>query len=90
MRKFIYLPQGYKNRTRTKVEGVARSGEISQKGVVSQTEHWDGRLSAAAGPAGVRLIRDPDGTIRNMTFAEMVARGYFIIGKGPIGVRIKR
>lgn len=89
-RRFLYLPSGYKSRTNTLVEGVASTGEVSPKGVVSHTEDWEGRVSAKAGPAGIRLILNPDGTIRNMTRAEQLDKGYFLAGKGPIGIRIKR
>jgi len=95
MRKFLYvarrgpsyLKEGYKNRTNTTVVGEAQSGEISRKGVVAQTEDWEGRLAATAAPSAIRYIRDPDGTIRPMTFQELVDRGYFIVGRGPTGVK---
>ena len=89
IRKFLYLPSGYKNRSRTVVEGQASSGEISPKGLVAHIEHWDGRVKAATAPGSIRLVIDPDGTIRNMTRQEELAKGYFVPGKGPIGVRLR-
>ena len=89
MKRVFYLPSGYKSRTTTKVEGRAKTGEISPKGLVGHTHHWDGRIAANPAPAGIRYIRDPDGTNRPMTFTEMVAHGYFIMGRGPVGVRLK-
>ena len=87
MRPFLYLPSGYKKRTHKVVTGVARTGEVSAKGIVTHVETWDDRVAATVSPAGMRYIRDPDGTIRPMTFKEQVDRGYFIPGRGPIGVR---
>ena len=89
VRPFLFLPSDYKKRTRRTVAGVAKTGEISPKGLVAHTEHWDGRIAANPAPAGIRYIRDLDGTARPMTFTELVAHGYFIVGRGPIGVRLK-
>lgn len=88
MRKFLYLAKNKRQHTVT--EGIARTGEISPKGVVSHTEDWDGRIRADVGPTPIRYVVEPDGRIRPMTFKEMVDKGYFIIGKGPVGVRRKR
>lgn len=68
------------NRTTT---GIAASGEISPAGTVSQTEDHEGRVAVEARPATMRAIRDPDGIVRLMTMDEMIAKGYFIVGKGP-------
>ena len=87
MRRFLYLPSGYKKRTHRVVTGVAHTGEISPKGVVTHTETWDDRVKAEVGPAAIRYLREPDGHIRPLTFTEMVDRGYFVVGRGPIGVR---
>lgn len=76
-----------RDQTRTKVEGIARTGEISPKGWVSHTEDWDGRIMAKAAPNVLRLVMDRDGHVRPMTMREMIDRGYFIVAKGPIGVR---
>ena len=86
-RPFLYLPSDYKKRTHKVVTGVAKSGEMSEKGTVIHTETWDDRVSVDAAPAGAHYIRDPDGNPRLMTFDEMVDRGYFIVGRGPVGVR---
>ena len=42
-------------RTNTVVTGVAKTGQISPKGTVVQTEHWDGRMDATVAPAPIRL-----------------------------------
>lgn len=86
-RRVFYLPPGYKKRTNRVVKGRAKTGEISPNGLVSETEDWEGRVKAAAGPSALRLIVNPDGSLRPMTFAEMTERGYFIPGIGPSGVR---
>ncbi len=88
-KRFAYLPSGYRHRKMSTVEGRAKTGEISPKGLVAKTESWDGRIAADVSPAAIRYIRDPDGTIRPMTFAEMVERGYFVVGHGPSNVRSK-
>lgn len=41
-----YLKQGYKDSTRDRTEGIAKTGEVSDKGTVTHTDHWDGRLDA--------------------------------------------
>lgn len=86
MRPYLYLAR-YRQKTNTTVEGVSKTGEVSPKGVVAHTEDWEGRVAATAGPAGIHLIRDPDGHIRKMTFSELVEHGYFIVGRGPAGIR---
>ena len=93
-RKFLYLarkapallPSNYRLRENTKVEGRAKTGEVSKKGLVAHTEDWEGRLRAAAAPSAIRYIKTPDG-FRPMTMKEMIDRGYFILGKGPKGIR---
>ena len=87
MKKTLYLAKIKRGATHTRVEGIAKSGEISPKGVVAHTEDWEGRVAAAAAPSAIRYIREPDGHIRPMTFKEMVDRGYFIVARGPTGVR---
>jgi hypothetical protein len=87
MRKFLYLPSGYKKRSRTIIEGRARSGEISPKGLVSHTEYWDDSVKVKAVPGTVRVVVEPDGRLRNMTMAEMLERGSFFLGKGPSGFK---
>ena len=75
-------------KTHTTVEGRAKSGEVSPQGLVAHTEDWQGRIRAKAAPSTIRYIKTPDG-IRPMTMAEMIGRGYFIVGKGPKGYRSK-
>ena len=81
-----FFKEGYKQSTNKIVEGRAATGEVSPKGLVSHTESWDGRVAANVAPAGIRYIKEGD-SFRPMTFAEMVERGYFIVGTGPKGVR---
>lgn len=83
MRKFLYLPSGYKNRKHAVTTGVAKTGEVSPKGTVTHTEDWEGRVAADVAPAQIHLVVDPDGSIRNMTHEERLERGYFIPGRGP-------
>jgi hypothetical protein len=85
----LYLMR-YKRKTNTVVEGVSKKGEISPQGVVAHTEDWEGRLAATVGSAAIRYVRDPDGRIRPMTMQEMIDRGYFIVARGPTGVRTIR
>ncbi len=87
MKRAIYLPSGYKRSNVTRVEGRARSGEVSRQGLVTHTEHWDGRLTGSVQRSTVRYVREPDGHIRPMTFREMVAKGYFTVGQGPSGFK---
>lgn len=86
-RPFLYLPSGYKNRKNTVTEGIAKTGEISPQGIVTHRESWDGSVEGIVGKNAVRLIVEPDGRIRNMTYKEMLERGYVRKGKGPVGVR---
>jgi len=98
MRKHLWLARkppaqlktGYKQSSNRVVEGVAETGEMSPKGLVAHTEHWDGRVTGEAGPTPIRYVVEKSGRIRPMTFKEMVAKGYFIIGRGPTGVRVRR
>ena len=89
VKRTFYLPSGYKQSTDTRTEGRARTGEVGAQGLVSHTEYWDGRISANVQRSTIRYARDPDGTIRPMTRAEMVANGYFTPGQGPSGFRMK-
>ncbi len=47
----------YDQRTHTTVEGVATTGQVSPKGTVAHTEHFDGRVDATASvkPVAVKL-----------------------------------
>ncbi len=65
-------------------EGIAHTGEVSKRGTVSHEEMWDGRIAAKANPAPMHYAYNDDGEIRPLTMSEMIDKGYFIIGKGPI------
>lgn len=82
----LFLPEGYRNRENTTVEGVARTGEISKKGLVGHSEDWEGRIRATTSQTALRYVREGN-RIRPMTMSEMIDRGYFVLGKGPTGVR---
>ena len=47
----VYLPEGYKQSTRERTEGVATTGQVSPKGTVTHRDHWDGRVDATVRPA---------------------------------------
>ncbi len=86
MKKPIYLPSRFKHRKNTTVVGRAKTGEISQNGLVSFTEDWEGRIASNAAPNAIRYVLE-NGKFRKMTFQEMVDRGHFILGRGPTGIR---
>ncbi len=79
----LYLPSHYKNRTNAVTAGQAKSGEISPKGLMTETEDWEGRVKVLARPTTIHLKMNPDGTIRPKTMAELIEEGKFFIGKGP-------
>ncbi len=85
MKRFIYLPSGYKRSNVTRTEGRAKTGEVAVQGLVSHTEHWDGRVSANVQRSTIRYVHQADGRIRPMTHNEMVTKGYFTVGQGPSG-----
>ena len=68
------------NRT---VEGRAKTGEVSPKGLVTHVERWNGATAATAQPAPMHWVYNDDGEVRPMTMPEMIAKGYFIVGRGP-------
>ena len=70
-------------RPSTTTEGIARTGEVSKRGTVSHREEWDGRIAAQANPAPMHYVYNDDNEIRPMTMNEMIAKGYFIVGRGP-------
>ena len=88
MAKRVFYIARLGRKTHTTVDGRAKSGEVSPQGLVAHTEDWQGRIRAKAAPSTIRYIKTPDG-IRPMTMAEMIGRGYFIVGKGPKGYRSK-
>jgi hypothetical protein len=84
MTAVLYLPSNYRNSTRTRTYGRAETGEVSPKGLVSQTEDWDGRESATAMPSTIHyLYNQSTGEFRKKTMQEMIDEGLFIVGKGP-------
>lgn len=84
-KRFFYIARLGQKINKT-VEGRAKTGEVSPKGLVTHFEDWQGRIRSTAAPAAMRYIKTPDG-VRLMTMREMIDRGYFIVGKGPKGVR---
>lgn len=73
--------------TYTKVEGIAKSGEVSPQGILTTVEDREGRQSVTAGPAAIRYVMEPDGRIRRKTIKEMIRDGQWRKGVGPVGVR---
>ena len=63
VKRFVYLPSGYKRSNVTRTEGRAETGEVSRQGLVSHTEEWDGRVSANVQRSAIRYVRDPDGNV---------------------------
>lgn len=72
-------------RTNTVTDGRAETGEVGPKGLVSHTEEWSGRTAAVAQPGTIHYCYDDDGAFRLLTMGEMIAKGYFILGRGPHG-----
>ena len=71
-------------KTNTITEGRAKTGEVSTKGLVTHIESWSGRVAAIAQPAPMHYVYNDAGEIRPMTMPEMIAKGYFIVGRGPV------
>lgn len=86
VKRVFFLPTDYAKRKRLKVEGVAKSGEVSPRGTVEHEEDWEGRVSATAKPATLHLKRLPDGRVVPKTMQELIAEGKFVVGLGPTGV----
>lgn len=77
----LYLPQGYKDRTHSTTEGIASTGQVGEKGTVTQTEHWDGSTDATVRPGsvGVKLntqikMTIPEGADPNPQHVAAIAR----------------
>ncbi len=70
-------------RTNVTTVGRAKTGEVSKKGLVTHAEEWGGRVAVLTQPAPIRYGYNDAGKIRPLTMAEMIDRGYFIIGRGP-------
>jgi hypothetical protein len=80
----LYLPSNYKHSTRTREYGRAKSGEVSPKGLVQQTEDWEGRESALAMPTTIHYLWNKrTGEFRMKTMKELIEEGRFVVGKGP-------
>ncbi len=71
--------------TNTTIEGRAKTGEVGPKGLVTHREVWDGSTAVVAQPGTIHYCYDDDGNFRKLTMVEMMAKGYFVIGRGPIG-----
>ena len=50
-----FLPEGYKQSTRVRVDGIAATGQTSPKGVVKHRDHWDGSMDALVIPQPVSV-----------------------------------
>lgn len=88
VKHIFFLPSSYKKRKHTTVAGVASTGEISTKGLVAETEDWEGRIEATAMPATLHLKRLPDGSVVRKTDKEMIEEGTYVLGLGPAGVEL--
>ena len=87
VKRFFYLPSGYKHKTNKKVHGEAESGEISPKGLVTEEEDWEGRQSVLAQPSTIHYTFDRSmGKFRSKTMKELMEEGKFRQGHGPTGV----
>jgi hypothetical protein len=54
-KKFTFLPENYKKRTRITVDGLAATGQVSPQGTVTHREHWDDSMDAIVTPQPVSL-----------------------------------
>lgn len=90
VKRVFFLPSDYAKRKNLKVEGVAKSGEVSQKGVVEHEEDWEGRVAVTAKPATLHLKRLPDGRVVLKSMQELIDEGHFVVGLGPTGVESVR
>jgi len=88
VKRIFFLPSSYKKRKHTTVAGVASTGEISTKGLVAETEDWEGRVEATAMPATIHLDLLPDGRVVRKTDKQMIEDGTYVIGLGPVGVEL--
>lgn len=88
VKRVFYLPSNFKRRKNREVTGVAQSGEISDKGLVSVEEDWEGRQAVQANTATLHLTRLPDGRVVNKTREQLIEEGLIRIGQGPTGVEL--
>ena len=71
----LYLPEGYAKRTRSKTEGVAKTGKTSTKGTVTHTEHWDGSVDATVRPGPISMkLTNPLGAPPDPDHVKAIAR----------------
>ncbi len=54
-KKFTFLPEDYKKRTRVTVDGLAATGQVSPQGTVRHREHWNDSMDVIAVPQPVGL-----------------------------------
>ena len=70
----MYLPEGYKKRVNAVTVGVAKTGQVSNQGTVTQSEHWDGSMDATVKPQPVSLsMRITNGAPPNPAHVHAVA-----------------
>ena len=87
----IYLPSEYRDRVNVVQKGVAKTGEVSEKGATTQIDHWDGRRSAIQQPATIHWTYDlRTGKFRPKTRQELIEQGYLVPGQGPRGIERKK
>ena len=55
----FFLPSRYKDRTHSRTWGIAKTGQISKQGTVTQTEHWNGSMDATVRPAAFGIGLHP-------------------------------
>lgn len=86
-RGYILNRKQAKNET---VEGVAKTGEISPRGIVKHIEDWDGRVEAIAAPPTTHYVYfKSTGELRRKTLQELIDEGKFYIGRGPTGLNLR-
>jgi len=74
--------------TNSVVEGIAKTGEISPKGLVEHIESWDGRVEAVVKPTTDHYVYfKSTGELRKKTLKELIDEGKFWVGKGPTGLK---
>lgn len=58
-KRFTFLPEHYKKKTRIRVDGLAATGQVSPQGTVTHRDHWDGSMDAIVTPQPVQLSVAP-------------------------------
>jgi len=51
----LYLPEGYRDRTHAKTDGIAKTGQVAPTGTVTHVEHWNGSMDATVRPKTVTM-----------------------------------